>query len=93
MRLAWYLDMAERAEDILRNAFEAGPRSGEQRYRARAAALGRFHGGLRKEFPTLAEYRDNERKKRPLESASSAALSDPEPSSNNSLPAQLEFNL
>ncbi|MBK5929265.1 type I-E CRISPR-associated protein Cse1/CasA [Halochromatium salexigens] len=61
VRLAWYLDMAERAEDILRNAFEAGPRSGEQRYRARAAALGRFHGGLRKEFPTLAEYRDNDR--------------------------------
>jgi CRISPR system Cascade subunit CasA len=54
--LAWYLDMAERAEDILHSAFESGPRSGEQRYRARAAALGRFQGGLRKEFPTLASY-------------------------------------
>lgn len=56
VRLAWYQDMAKRAENILRNAFEAGPRSGEQRYRARAAALGRFHGGLRKEFPTLATH-------------------------------------
>ncbi|MBK5939120.1 type I-E CRISPR-associated protein Cse1/CasA [Halochromatium roseum] len=93
VRLAWYLDMASRAEDILHNAFEAGPRSGEQRYRARAAALGRFHGGLRKEFPTLAEYWDNERKKRSLESTSSAVLSAPEPSQNISLPAQLEFNL
>lgn len=93
VRLAWYLDMAKRAEDILRNAFESGPRSGEQRYRARAAALGRFQGGLRKEFPTLAECMDHERKKQPLESASSAAVSGPDPVSNSTLPAQLEFNL
>lgn len=93
VRLGWYLDMAERAEDILRNAFEAGPRSGEQRYRARAAALGRFHGGLRKEFPTLAEYLDSERKQRPTARPSSTVISVPEPTANNTLPAQLEFNL
>jgi CRISPR system Cascade subunit CasA len=58
VRLRWYLAMAERAEAILIDTFEAGPRSGEQRYRARAAALRRFHGGLRsdKTLPTLAQY-------------------------------------
>jgi CRISPR system Cascade subunit CasA len=58
VRLAWYLSMAERAEGILEDAFEAGPRSGEQRYRARSAALGRLHGGLRspKVLPTLADH-------------------------------------
>jgi CRISPR system Cascade subunit CasA len=58
VRLHWYLAMVARAEAILRNAFVAGPRSGEQRYRARAAALSRFHGGLRsdKVLPTLARY-------------------------------------
>jgi CRISPR system Cascade subunit CasA len=58
IRLQWYLDMAERAESILINAFDSGPRSGEQRYRARAAALSRLHGGLRsdKTLPTLAHY-------------------------------------
>jgi CRISPR system Cascade subunit CasA len=58
VRLRWYLSMAERAEAILKNAFDAGPRSGEQRYRARSAALGRLYGGLRsdKTLPTLAHY-------------------------------------
>ncbi len=58
IRLRWYLAMAERGEAILLDAFTAGPRSGEQRYRARAAALSRFHGGLRsdKVLPTLARY-------------------------------------
>lgn len=58
VRLRWYLAMADRAEAILIDTFEAGPRSGEQRYRARAAALSRFHGGLRsdKTLPTLAQY-------------------------------------
>ncbi|WP_082806070.1 type I-E CRISPR-associated protein Cse1/CasA [Marichromatium gracile] len=58
VRLRWYLDMAKRAEDILIDAFSSGPRSGEQRYRARAAALSRLHGGLRSErtLPTLANY-------------------------------------
>jgi len=58
VRLHWLLAMAERAEVILKDAFDAGPRSGEQRYRARTAALGRFHGGLRSEknLPTLANH-------------------------------------
>jgi CRISPR system Cascade subunit CasA len=58
VRLGWYLSMAEHAEVILRNAFDAGPRSGEQRYRARAAALSRFHGGLRagKVLPSLSQH-------------------------------------
>lgn len=58
VRLNWYLDMAKRAEAILIDAFASGPRSGEQRYRARAAALSRLHGGLRsdKTLPTLAQH-------------------------------------
>lgn len=50
--------MAKRAEQILIDAFETGPRSAEQRYRARAAALSRLHGGLRsdKTLPTLAQH-------------------------------------
>jgi len=63
LRLAWYRSMAERAEAILLNAFEAGPRSAEQRYRARAAALSRFHGGLcgDKVPPALAQdYRNRQ---------------------------------
>lgn len=43
----WLLALAERAEQVLKAAFDAGPRSGMQRYRAQSAALGRFHGGLR----------------------------------------------
>jgi CRISPR system Cascade subunit CasA len=46
-REQWLLDLADRAEAILKAAFDAGPRSGIQRYRAQSAALGRFHGGLR----------------------------------------------
>jgi len=45
--LQWLLGLAERAEGVLRGAFDAGPRSGMQRYKARSAALSRFHGGLR----------------------------------------------
>jgi len=93
VRLAWYLDMAKRAEDILRNAFEAGPRSGEQRYRAHAAALGRFHGGLRKEFPTLAEYIDKQRQQQQPPSTSPV---NPCPAlkqaSNNPIPDQLKLD-
>lgn len=57
-RLQWLLSMAKRAEAVLKNAFIAGPQSSEQRYRARSAALSRFHGGLRsdKTLPTLANY-------------------------------------
>ncbi|MBK1642692.1 type I-E CRISPR-associated protein Cse1/CasA [Chromatium okenii] len=58
VRLAWHLDMADRAEAILIAAFESGPCHGEQRYRARTAALSRLHGGLRsdKTLPSLADY-------------------------------------
>lgn len=57
-RLQWLLSMADRAEANLKTAFVAGPQNGEQRYRARSAALSRFHGGLRsdKTLPTLANY-------------------------------------
>lgn len=57
-RLQWLLSMANKAEAILKNAFIAGPQSGERRYRAQSAALSRFHGGLRsdKTLPTLANY-------------------------------------
>lgn len=56
--LNWLLSMASSAETILKNAFSAGPQCGEQRYRAQAAALSRFHAGLRspKTLPALAEY-------------------------------------
>lgn len=58
IRLQWLLSMAGRAEANLNAAFIAGPQSGEQRYRARSAALSRFHGGLRSDntLPTLANY-------------------------------------
>lgn len=58
VRLQWLLAMADRAEAILKNAFVAGPQSGEQRYRARSAALTRFHGSFRSAntLPTLANY-------------------------------------
>jgi CRISPR system Cascade subunit CasA len=58
-RLAWLLGLVERAATILRTAFDAGPRSAMQRYRAQAAALSRFHGALRGEkspLPALAQY-------------------------------------
>ena len=57
-RLQWLLSMADRAEVNLKTTFVAGPQNGEQRYRARSAALSRFHGGLRSDetLPTLANY-------------------------------------
>lgn len=58
-RLNWLIGLTERAETLLRHAFEAGPRSGMQRYRAQAAALSRFHGGLRgpkSPLPDLANH-------------------------------------
>lgn len=56
VRLRWLLAMADRAEAILRNAFVAGPQSGEQRYRSRSAALNKFRELVKQEFPTLAEH-------------------------------------
>jgi CRISPR system Cascade subunit CasA len=58
-RLNWLIGLTERAETLLRHAFDAGPRSGMQRYRAQAAALSRFHGGLRgpkSPLPDLAHH-------------------------------------
>lgn len=58
-RLNWLIGLTERAETLLRHAFEAGPRSGMQRYRAQAAALSRFHGSLRgpkSPLPDLANH-------------------------------------
>ncbi len=56
--LNWLLAMVSSAETILKSAFAAGPQCGEQRYRAQAVALSRFHAGLRstKTLPVLAEY-------------------------------------
>lgn len=58
-RLDWLVAMAQRAEAILKDTFEAGPRNNLQRYRARAAALSRFHGtlcGEKSPLPDLANY-------------------------------------
>ncbi len=57
-RLRWLLELAERAERILRDAFIAGPQTGERRYKAQAAALATFHGLLRsdKHLPSLANH-------------------------------------
>jgi CRISPR system Cascade subunit CasA len=63
-RLNWLVAMAERADAVLKRAFEAGPRSGEQRYRARAAALSRFHGTLRGEKSPLPDLRDHYREQK-----------------------------
>ena len=51
-RLQWLLRLVDRAEGVLRAAFDAGPRNGVQKYRAQSTALDRFHSGLRSEkFP------------------------------------------
>ncbi|OGB02593.1 MAG: type I-E CRISPR-associated protein Cse1/CasA [Burkholderiales bacterium RIFCSPHIGHO2_12_FULL_61_11] len=58
-RLQWMLDLVDRAEAILKIAFEAGPRNGVQKYRARSAALSRFRSGLRGDkspLPDLANH-------------------------------------
>lgn len=58
-RLQWLLGLVDRAEAILKTAFDAGPRSGIQKYRAQSAALSRFHRGLRSDkfpIPDLVNY-------------------------------------
>jgi len=55
LRVQWLLGLVERAERVLEQAFEAGPRSAMQRYKARAAALSRFHGALRGLKPVLPD--------------------------------------
>lgn len=54
-RLQWQQGLVERAAAVLKLAFDAGPRSAIQRYRAQAAALSRFHGGVRGDKSPLPE--------------------------------------
>ncbi|SAK61230.1 hypothetical protein AWB80_02655 [Caballeronia pedi] len=63
----WLCALVDRADAALEQAFIAGPRSAERIYRARGAALSRFHGGLRsaKAPPRIArvlKQRDEARK-------------------------------
>jgi CRISPR system Cascade subunit CasA len=56
VRNKWLLTLAERAECVLRSAFDAGPRSGQQRYRAQSASLGRLNAVMRgSKLPALAQ--------------------------------------
>lgn len=55
LHVQWLLGLVARAEGVLTQAFEAGPRSGMQRYKARTAALSRFHGALRGPKPALQD--------------------------------------
>jgi len=62
VRLHWMLGVVDRADAILRAAFDAGPRSAMRRYHACAAALSRFHGALRRTkspLPLLAQHYQN----------------------------------
>ena len=55
MRTEWLRTLAGRAEVVLHAAFTAGPRSGQLRYRAQSAALGRLHSAMRgNKLPALA---------------------------------------
>jgi CRISPR system Cascade subunit CasA len=54
-RVQWLLGLVTRAESALRSAFDAGPRNGMQRYKARAAAISRFQSGLRGSKPALPD--------------------------------------
>ena len=58
-RLQWMRELVGRAEAVLQTAFAAGPRNGNQKYKAQSAALSRFHGGLRSDkspLPELTHY-------------------------------------
>lgn len=46
IRSRWLLTLADRAEQVLRTAFVAGPRSSHLRYRAQATALARLRGAM-----------------------------------------------
>lgn len=59
LRVQWLEGLVERAEAVLAQAFDAGPRSAMQRYKARAAALSRFHGALRGPKPVLPQLADH----------------------------------
>lgn len=58
VRKQWLCDLVDRAERVLRSAFDAGPRSGQLRYRAQSAALARLDWQMRSnysKFPALAQ--------------------------------------
>lgn len=58
-QLRWQSELVERAREVLKNAFDAGPRSGTQRYRARSAAINSFRAGIYGEHtpvPRLADH-------------------------------------
>jgi CRISPR system Cascade subunit CasA len=56
VREKWLLALAERAKRVLQSAFDAGPRSGQLRYRAQSAALGRLNTAMRgSKLPALAQ--------------------------------------
>ena len=52
----WLLAMSKRGEIVLQAAFNVGPRSGEQRYRARSVALDKFRALVKNKFPSLADH-------------------------------------
>ena len=74
--LDWLRGLAKRAHAVLEAAFDAGPRSGMQRYKAQAAALSRFESGLRggkkQLFPELAAYYAQQRSARTTPTAGEA---------------------
>lgn len=56
VRDQWLRRLAKRAGSVLQSAFAVGPRSGQLRYRAQSAALGRLHSSMHSEkFPALAQ--------------------------------------
>jgi CRISPR system Cascade subunit CasA len=69
-RNEWLCEMVDRAEDVLKSAFDAGPRATVQRYRARSAALARFYSAINKGKQTqtiarlLAQRREARRQER-----------------------------
>lgn len=70
VHVSWLIGLVARAEAVLKRSFDAGPRSGMQRYKARAAALSRFHGALRGAkpvLPDLAHHYAQERQQRATE--------------------------
>lgn len=60
-RLQWERELVRRAEAVLAAAFDAGPRSGMQRYRAQSAALARFHASVRGDKSPVPELADHYR--------------------------------
>jgi len=53
VREKWLLALADRAERVLQSAFDAGPRSGQLRYRAQSEALRRLHSTMRSDKSKL----------------------------------------